>query len=57
MSRIKSLGATISGETSHKALLTPYRELIADQSNDTTKVQFGEPMSSLDLVIGMWVGD
>lgn len=57
MLRIKSLCAIISGETWHKALLTPYRELIADQSNDTTKVQFGEPMGSLDLVIGMWVRD
>lgn len=51
------MGATISRETLHKALLTPYRELIADQSNDTTKIQFGEPMSALDLVIGMWVRD
>ena len=35
---------TFPGEMQHTCLLTPDREPQKDQSIDTTKVQFGEPM-------------
>ena len=46
---------TFSGEAKYTYLLNLVRELVADQSMNTTKVQFDEPMILVGLFTIIWM--